>query len=75
MRTPVPPFGILWLDPTTTEELGTFGPPPKGGVATLSLTIPDVPAFVGATLHFQGVVVDAAGAIRLTNTTAETIRR
>ena len=69
---PLPPFGTLLLDPTSLVALPGLPFVPSTGVASLKLSVPNLPGLAGATIHAQGLIVQATGA-RFTNATASPI--
>ena len=56
---PLPPFGIVLLDPATSVfvagDVTPSGPPLGRAFSALPLTVPYAPGLVGATLHWQAV--------------------
>ncbi|MEM7202950.1 MAG: VCBS repeat-containing protein [Planctomycetota bacterium] len=72
-RIPLPPLGVLGLDPTAMASLGPFPIEPSMGVGTLRVRIPDDSRLVGISIFGQALLVDMAGPMFLTNVTADRI--
>ncbi|MEM7203947.1 MAG: VCBS repeat-containing protein [Planctomycetota bacterium] len=72
----IPTFGTLGLDLTSALTLPAVLIPAPAGRAEHAITLPQGPAFLGATLYSQSLIVDAgapASIHRLTNIVADTI--
>ncbi len=54
-RTPLPPFGVLFLDPNAAVVFATGFMPSTRRAAFLA-TVPNIPALSGVTLSWQGLV-------------------
>jgi hypothetical protein len=61
--TPLPPFGVLELDPSLILFLGQFVVPGSGDdpLAVIDVAVPNTPSLVGVTLHSQ--VFNAFGTV------------
>lgn len=73
-QTPLPPFGTFGLEPTVTVKLPLLYIPPPGGVASIGLSIPNVPRLIGQTIFTQALVMDATGFAQLTGVMADRIQ-
>jgi hypothetical protein len=71
---PLPPLGTLYIDPTQASPIAPFLIPQPAGVASVSLTIPNVPALAGVRLYSQALMVHYPLTERLSNGTAVVIR-
>ncbi len=72
---PVPPLGIVGLDPTQTVALPPFLVPHPAGVASISLPVPNLPSLVGTTLSAQAVLVPFPYPARLTGVVSDVLTR
>ena len=68
---PLPPFGTLFLDPSTIVNLAPVAIPQPAGMSTLSFLVPNVPSLVGMSLYAQALIVQQPALARLTNLTAD----
>jgi len=57
-RTPLPPFGTLWLTPSSLVPLPPMLVNPSTGNAVLSLPIPATRSLLGTTLASQALILD-----------------
>jgi hypothetical protein len=71
-RLPMPPLGVLGLDPGSAAVFALTSPPPGGRRADVLLSVPAAAVLAGARFAFQAGVVDGAGVLRLTNRVVET---
>ncbi|MEM7202584.1 MAG: FG-GAP-like repeat-containing protein [Planctomycetota bacterium] len=72
---PLPPFGVLGLDPRQIASLPALPIPQPAGVGSLSFGIPDVVGIAGTTLFSQALIVRFPGEERLSNVVADVIVR
>ncbi len=70
---PLPPLGTLRLDPNALLPLPSFVIPQPAGVGSISFTVPNVPALVGAPVYTQALLVQDPFQAWLTNATADVI--
>ncbi len=70
---PLPPFGVLGLDPATLIPLPVLVIPAPGGRVGARWFVPDVAALAGLPHVGQAILVDSED-IRLTNVSVEVIR-
>ena len=70
---PLPPFGTLFLQPSSLVALPPLAMP-MSGLASLTLAVPNVPALAGRHLFAQALVIQTPFA-HLTNLTADAILR
>lgn len=68
---PVPPFGILGIDPMAPLPLVLI--PQPAGIGTVTWMLPNNPAFVGIKVFAQALLLQGPTEIRLTNVTADVI--
>ena len=66
-RVDLPHVGRFGLDPGTTAMFGTYGAPSQGRRVDVDLRVPAEPALLGVQYGFQGLVLEAASTVRLTN--------
>ncbi|MGE3175428.1 MAG: FG-GAP repeat domain-containing protein [Planctomycetota bacterium] len=71
--TAVPPFGTLGIDPAALWQLALLGPPTSGRMVGITVPIPELSALRGVQFYVQALLDDGAGALRLTNTLADTL--
>jgi hypothetical protein len=74
-RIPLPPIGVLGLDPNAAQPLRAVVIPQSAGVASVAMTIPNDGRLVGLELHAQALVRQLPGAAYLTNAIADVIVR
>ena len=74
-RIPLPPLGILGLDPTRIAALPGFVIPRPAGMGSVSVIVPNVPNAVGVTVYAQALLIQHPVLSRLTNVTADKILR
>ena len=72
---PLPPLGILRLDPTLMIALPVFVIPQPAGMNSVSVVLPNDPNLVGVTLYAQALLMQFPALSRLTNLTADLILR
>ena len=72
---PVPPLGILGLDPNHFIPLPHFVVPQPAGVASLFLAVPNAPSLVGVPIHTQALLIQLPGQSLLTNVNTDIILR
>ena len=65
IHVPVPPFGVLGIDPMAPLPLVTI--PSGSGTGTTSWTVPNLPQAIGVTIHAQALFVTATSLDRLSN--------
>ncbi len=65
---PLPPFGVLGLDPASIVPFAVLPPPASGTTASLGFVLPNQPSLAGLVLYVQAIEVSA---LRLTNTLHE----
>jgi len=71
----VPPFGTLLIDPMQAASLPAFLIPQPAGVASVTMSIPNIPALAGIHLYSQAIHLQYLATERLTNGTADRIIR
>ena len=71
---PVPPFGILGIDPVQAVPLPWVVIPQPAGVASSSAFVPNDPALIGLSAHSQALLLQPPLPARLTNVTVDVIR-
>jgi hypothetical protein len=77
-RVPLPPLGVIGIDPATAVALPAQSLDPPMGVAHLDLTIPSLAALLFLPLHSQTLIVSdpaPARGWRLTNVQTDQVRR
>ena len=72
-RIPLPPAGVLQIDPARALALPPFVLALPDGVGTVSIAVPADPALVGITLHAQAVLVQLPDRIWFTNPTSDVV--
>jgi hypothetical protein len=72
---PLPPFGVLGLDPTAALPLRAMVIHRPERSASLSMTVPNDPVLVGLEVHAQALLRQLPGAAYLTNATTDVIAR
>ncbi len=64
---PLPPFGIVGIDPTRTVALPVFAVPQPAGIGSLMISVPNQASMAGVTFYTQALLTDTLGPARLTN--------
>ena len=72
---PVPPFGVVGVDPSRSFALPAISIPRHIGSVSTSFAIPATPAVVGVRIHVQALLAQLPHVFRLTNTTADVVIR
>ncbi|MEM7205586.1 MAG: VCBS repeat-containing protein [Planctomycetota bacterium] len=70
---PLPPLGVLRLDPAHLVALPPFFVAPGEALGSIELTIPNLPGLIGQRAHLQALHVPFPLPARLTNATADGI--
>jgi hypothetical protein len=68
---PVPPYGVLGLDPASAVILPAVAVPQPEGLLSMRTNIPSVPALVGVTFYFQVWLWQGSFGMPLTNVMGE----
>lgn len=67
VRTWLPPFGVLELDPASMSQLPPVYLPPPGGHVPVQIAVPQDPSLRGRAVLLQSVIVEPSASARLTN--------
>ena len=73
-RIPVPPFGVVGVDPTATVVLPPVSLPASPGTASVQLMMPASPSVIGLDLYSQALLIPSRGVPVLTNLNQDQVR-
>jgi len=71
---PVPPFGVLGIDPVEAVSLPWVTIPQPAGIASSSVLVPNDPALIGLSVYGQALLLQPPLQARLTNVTMDVVR-
>jgi hypothetical protein len=72
---PLPPLGIVGIDPNLMVGLPSFTVPRPAGVGSLSIKVPNTPSIAGLAIHSQALLIQNPLPARLTNVNSDIILR
>jgi len=71
---PLPPWGILGIDPQYAIMLPAIVIPPATGVGSVTITMPNVPSLAGVSIHGQALLIQYPTVAHLTNVIGGVLR-